>query len=168
LIGYEKPTGLPQLRSVEHNIPRGWGDMLMCDMEMPIMDDMPAFGHWPDFGETCEQIEKSNNKHSIGNWMEVFLEQVIIAITNHPDLVITFAMLEAWGVPEDVIDALRDILANTSPKPTEKAVALNLILIAAKKSGTISRDDVRLLRKLAGIIQTGKDLEARIERLVTG
>lgn len=164
----EKPAGLPQLRSVEHNIPRGWGGMVMCDMTMPIMDDMPAFGHWPEFGETCEQIEKSTNKHSISNWIEAFLEQVIIAITNRPDLVITFAMLEAWGVPEDVIDALRDILTNTSPRPTENAVALNLILIAAKKTKTVSRDDVRLLRKIVGKIQTNKDLQAEIERRVTG
>lgn len=63
---------------------------------------------------------------------------------------------------------LRTAPCHTSPRPTEKAVALNLILTAAKKSRTVSRDDVRFLRKVVGKIQTEKDLQAKIERLVTG
>lgn len=163
----EKPTGLPQLRSVEHNIPRGWGGMVTHKSIMNVMPNMSAPSYIRDSGAEYSSILPFSAP-SENSWIEPFLEQAIIALRHQPDLVITFSMLEAWGVPEDVLDALRDILTNTSPRPTEKAVALNLILIAAKNNVAISRDDVRLLRKVVGKNQTGKDLEEKIERLVIG
>ena len=169
----EKLAGLPRLRSVEHNIPRGWGGMVTHESIMNVMPNMSAPSYIRESGVVYSLKSKSLSSLIEDDWVEPFLGQAIIAIGNHPDLTITFAMLEAWGVPEDILDALRDILANAtvpnaSPRPTEKTVALNLILIAAKKSRTISRDDGRFLRKVVGKIQTEKDLQAKIERLVTG
>ncbi len=150
----EKSGGLPQLRTVDHNIPRGWGGMVTHESIMAVMPNMSAPSYIRDSGAEYSSILPVSAP-SEDTWIEPFLEQAIMAIRHQPDLAISFFMIEAWGVPEDVIDALRNILANTSPRPTEKAVAFNLILIAAKKSGTISRDDVRLLRKVAGKNQTG-------------
>ncbi|UTF51782.1 VIT domain-containing protein [Desulfomicrobium sp. ZS1] len=167
----EKTGELPQLRTVEHNIPRGWGGMVTGESFLAKMAYSPAPPHVHDSGVMYSFADKPLSAPSENTWIAPLLEQAIIAIKKHPDMVITFAMLEAWGVAEDVLDALRDILANAtgndaSSRPTEKNVAFSLILIAAKKSRTVSRDDVRLLRKVAGKIQTDKDLEERIDRLV--
>ena len=139
----------------------------MSERIMAEMSCMPAPTYVRDSSELYSFESKSISAPSEYTWIAPFLEQTIIAIKNHPDLVITFAMLEVWGVPEDILDALRDILTNAtvpnaSPSPTETTVALNLILIAAKKSRTISRDDVRLLRKVVGKVQAGKDLRQKL------
>jgi hypothetical protein len=84
---------------------------------------------------------------------------------------VTLDMLAAWGVPEDILDMLRAYLASTvggttSRKAAETAVALRLVLLAAKRSGTVSRDDMRVLRMGVGKVQTDKELERMIEHLL--
>jgi hypothetical protein len=118
-----------------------------------------------------ESLEVPCTMPSVGTWPETLLARAIPAIRRRPDMEITLDMLATWGVPEDILDILRDYLANTVGDATsrlaaEKAVALRLVLGAAKRSGTVSRDDMRVLRKGVGKVQTDKELERVIERLV--
>lgn len=168
----EKPENLPRLRTVEHNVPHGWGGMVMHDMAMPPM----GFLHEPAFIRASSRPKAIHEQTPVSPdakaWISPFLTQAIFIIKTHPDIDITFDMLKVWGVPEDILDALRDLMSDasiydSSSRPTEEAVALKLILIAAKKSAAVQRDDVRLVRKALGEIVLAKELEAKIELLVT-
>jgi hypothetical protein len=46
----EKTDGLPQLRTVEHNIPHGWGGMVMGESILANMSYLPAPPHVHDSG----------------------------------------------------------------------------------------------------------------------
>lgn len=164
----EKTGGLPQLRSVEHNIPHGWGGMAMSQMTLSCTECAP----FSDSGRMYEASEKSTVIPPADTWTGPFLKQAIKTITNRPESDVTFEMLETWGMPEDIMDALRVILdsingADASSMLSEHSLALNLILIVAKKSGTIPRDEVRLVRKAVGKNQIEKELTEMIERLVS-
>jgi hypothetical protein len=118
--------------------------------------------------------ECSAFKPASSTWTEIFLSEAIQALRHDPHRDITFDILEYWGVPEEVLDELRELLANAagtgdSDVATEKGLILALLLTSAKRSGSLSRDDVRLVRKAFG--KTGfpltKELEAQLEQLVT-
>jgi len=169
----EKPQDLPGLRTVEHNIPQGWGGIALSDVSPLIMTDIVAPSFIRETSVHLKLYEQADITPLAGNWVDAVLARAIPTIRHRPDIKITFDMLKAWGAPEDVLDALRDILNNAtdptaSSSPTERTLALSLILIAAKQSGSISRDDVRLLRKALGKVQTERGLESRIELLVNG
>ena len=171
----EKPESLPALRTVAHNIPHGWGgvggfgvmaDMPLFSMARPVMDSCLR-----DAAANLIYPGESSVMPSAGTWLDAFLARAIPAIRQRPNMVVTLDMLAAWGVPEDILDMLRDYLANTFGNATsrlaaESATALGLVLSAAKRSGTVSRDDLRVLRKVVGKVLTDKELERMIERLV--
>ncbi len=168
----EKPENLPRLRTVEHNVPHGCGGMVMHDMQMPAM----GFLHEPAYIRASSSPKAIHEQAPCAPdakaWVSTLLTQAIFMIKTHPNIDITFDMLEVWGVPEDILEALRDIMSDasiydSSSRPKEEAVAFKLILIAAKKSAAVRRDDVRLVRKALGEIVLAKELEAKIELLVT-
>ena len=170
----EKPQDLPCLRTVAHNIPHRWGGVgAMTDMMLirNIRPATPSYLHSPAYDLECH--EPQCIAPFAGTWIDAFLARAIHAIRHRPGMEITLDMLAAWGVPEDILDALREISDHrteptASSHPTERTLALSLLLIAAKRCGTIPRDDVRLLRKALGKVQTDGDLEARIELLIHG
>lgn len=99
------------------------------------------------------------------------LPRAFAAIIQHPDMEVTFDILTDWGVPGYILDLLRDYLDNhvdagASRQAVETAVAFRLVLSAAKRSGSVSRDDVRVLRKVVGRFQVDKALERMTEGLV--
>lgn len=168
----EKPRDLPGLRTVAHNIPHGWGGV-------GAMADMPLFSMAPPVTGSCLRdasadlmySEQSSIMPSADTWTETLLARAIPTIRSNPDMEVTFDMLAAWGVPEDILDLLRKYLAGTvsggaSRTAVETAVALRLVASAAKRSGSVARDDVRVLRKVAGRTQVDKALERMIEGLV--
>ena len=147
------------------------------------MQDMPLLGMAgimpPSYIRGSSDILKlhecSAYKTASSTWTEIFLSEAFQSLRHHPhgdD--ITFDILEYWGVPEEVLDELRELLAKAggignSDLATEKGFILALILAAAKRSGSFSRDDVRLVRKAFG--KTGlpltKELVAQLDQLVT-
>lgn len=170
----EKPRDLPGLSTVAHNIPHGWGgvgamaDVPSCSLVFPVN---AAFIREP--APTRELLAQPCIVQSDHTWPEALLARAIPAIRQHPGMEVTFDMLRAWGVPDEVLDMLRDYLANTFGNAAlrlaaESAAALRLVLIAAKRSGTVSRDDMRVLRKGVGKGQDDKELEWLIERLLQG
>lgn len=171
----EKPDILPSLRTVEHSVPSGWGGIAMRDMPLLGMASILPPSYIRGSSDILKFHERSAFKIASSTWTEIFLSQAFQALRHHPhgdD--ITFDMLEYWGVPEEVLDELRELLANAdgtgnSEVATEKGLVLALILTAAKRSGSFSRDDVRVVRKAFG--KTGfplmKGLEAQLEQLVT-
>jgi hypothetical protein len=46
--------------------------------------------------------------------MTAFLEYAINTIKNYPDLVITLAMLEAWGLPDEIVRSSQPLLRETN------------------------------------------------------
>jgi Ca-activated chloride channel family protein len=176
----EKTGGLPQLRTVEHNIPHGWGGMVARNSIMAGMICMPAPPYVCDSGVMYSLTSESLNPPSENSWVGPFLKQAIIAIRNHPDLVITFAMLNTWGLPEEIVDALNSMLnygshtvifaqgQTQAPHATETAIALTLILLAAKKATSTNRDDVRLVRKNLNKFTLDKRLETSVADILDG
>lgn len=171
----EKPQDLPDLRTVAHNIPHGWGGVggfgVMADMPLFSMAHPVTGSCLSDAAPDYIYREQSSVMPSDGTWLAAFLARAIPAIRQRPNMVVTLDMLAAWGVPEDILDMLRAYLASTvgstiSRKAVETAVVLRLVLLAAKRSGTVSRDDMRVLRKEVGKVQADKELERMIERLV--
>lgn len=168
----EKPLDLPGLRTVAHNIPYGWGGIgAMASMELFSMAPPVSASRLRDASPDLIYREQSSVMPSAGTWLDAFLARAIPAIRQRPNIVVTLDMLAAWGVPEDILDMLRDYLARTVGNATsrlaaESAAALRLVLSAAKRSGTVSRDDMRVLRKEVGMVQVNKELERIIKRLV--
>jgi Ca-activated chloride channel family protein len=170
----DKPESLPRLRTVAHNVPHGWGGVgAMTSMELFSMAPPVSASCLRDAAPEFIYRERSSVMPSAGTWLDTIPARAIPAIRQRPDMEVTFDMLAAWGVPEDILDALREISDHpteptASSRPTERTLALSLLLIAAKRCGAIPRDDVRLLRKALGKVQTNGYLEARIERLIHG
>jgi hypothetical protein len=115
---------------------------------------------------------------SENTWIARLLEQAISAIRHQPDLVITFAMLEAWGLPEEIVDALNALLRDTllgiataqtdakASQATETAISLTLALLAAKRDGSIKRDDTRLLRQALSTFAVAPRLKTSVEDIL--
>ncbi|MDO9583748.1 MAG: VWA domain-containing protein [Desulfomicrobium sp.] len=176
----EKTGGLPQLRTVEHNIPRGWGGINMRDSIMADMSHLPAPTYVHDSGVMYSLANKSLRAPSENTWIAPFLEQAIIAIRNHPDLIITFAMLKDWGLPEEIVDTLNSMMSDAShialrtqgqthaPQATETSIALTLVLLATKRTASISRDDVRMVRKALNKFALDKRLETSVADILDG
>jgi Ca-activated chloride channel family protein len=167
----EKTAGLPQLRSVEHNIPRGWGGMGMADMPLFSMTSPSMASCLRDSTLDHEFNEQAGIVQSASTWTETLLARAIPAIRSRPDMEVTLDMLAAWGVPEDILDMLRDYLANNVDEATLRTaaiteMALRLVLVAAKKSELVSRDDLRVLRKRVGRVPTDKEFERIIEHFM--
>lgn len=167
----EKPRDLPGLRTVAHNVPHGWGGADMADMSLYSLASPDKAASLCDSDLCYNPIEQPFTPPSAGTWTETLLARAIPAIRSRPDMEVTLDMLAAWGVPEDILNILRDYLANTVGNATsrlaaESTAALWLVLSAAKRSGTVSRDDMRVLRKEVGKVQADKGLERMIERLV--
>jgi hypothetical protein len=167
----EKSGGLPQLRTVEHNIPRGWGGMGMSDMPLFSMTSPSMVSYLRDSTLDHELNEQPDTVQSASTWTETLLARAIPAIRSHPDMEVTFDMLAVWGVPEDILDMLRDYLANTVDDATPSTtaitvVALRLVLVTAKNSELVSRDDLRVLRKRVGRVPTDMEFERIIEHFM--
>jgi Ca-activated chloride channel family protein len=173
----EKTGGLPQLRTVEHNIPRGWGGMVTGESILTKMAYSPAPPHVHDSGVMYSLSNKLLSAPSENTWIPRLLEQTIIALKKHPDMVITFTMLEAWGLPEEIVDALNALLRDTllgiataqtdaKASPTETAISLTLALLAAKRDGSIKRDDTRLLRQALNTFAVDPRLKTSVEDIL--
>ncbi len=171
----EKPLDLPSLRTLAHNIPHGWGGV----GGFGVVADMPLFSMSRPVSASCLRdaapdlifSERSSVTPSADTWLDAFLARAIPAIRQRPDMEVTIDMLAAWGVPEDILDILRDYLTNalgnaTSRLAAESTAALRLVLSAAKRSGTVSRDDMRVLRKAVGKVQTDNALKTIVEKLI--
>lgn len=170
----EKPDSLPSLRTVEHSAPAGWGGIPMQDMPLLGTASILPPSYIRGSLNILKLHECSAFKNSSSTWTEIFLSEAIQALRHDPHGDITLDILEYWGVPEEVLDELRELLANAagtgdSDVATEQGLVLALLLTSAKRSGSLSRDDVRLVRKAFG--KTGfpltKGLEAQLEQLVT-
>jgi hypothetical protein len=83
---------------------------------------------------------------------------------------VTFEMLAVWECPKTFWIYAETIWPTLSAAPFHAGGriggALRLVLGAAKRSGTVSRDDMRVLRKKVGRVQADKKLEGMIERLL--
>lgn len=170
--------GLPQLRTVEHNIPRGWGGMVTGESILANMAYSPAPPHVRDSGVMYSLVNKLLSAPSENTWIARLLEQAIRAIRHQPDLVITFAMLKAWGLPEEIVDALNALLRDTllgiataqtdakASQATETAISLTLALLAAKRDGSIKRDDTRLLRQALSTFAVAPRLKTSVEDIL--
>jgi Ca-activated chloride channel family protein len=167
----EKPDSLPSLRTVAHNIPQGWGGIALNDVSLLSMACIvaPSFIREPSLHRKL--YEQADVTPLAGTWVDTVLAQAAPAIRHNPGMEITFDMLKAWGAPEDVLDALRDLLNNAMDptatfSPTERTLALSLILIVVKKNTHIPREDVRVVRKgLQNVVDT-KRLIFEVERIL--
>jgi Ca-activated chloride channel family protein len=169
----EKPNDLPGLRTVAHNIPHGWGGIGTTDLPAYSIAPQVKALFVQDSAPDYEFHKKSYIMPSDDTWADTLLTHAIPAIRRRPEMELTFDMLTAWGVPEYVLNTLMDYLTDTtndatSRATTESAVAFRLVLIAAKRSKLVSRDDVRVLRKGFGRLSADKDLERMIESLISG
>jgi Ca-activated chloride channel family protein len=176
----EKTDGLPQLRTVEHNIPHGWGGMVMGESILANMSYLPAPPHVHDSGAMYSLANKLLSAPSESTWMTAFLEYAINTIKNYPDLVITLAMLEAWGLPDEIVEALNTLLRETNlsiataqagaktTETTENAISLAFVFLASKKEASIKRDDLRLLRQAMSKFALDAKLKASVEDILNG
>lgn len=167
----EKPRDLPGLRTVAHNIPHGWGGAVMADMPLYSLASPDKAASLRDCDLCYNSIEQPFTPPPAGTWTEILVARAIPVILSRPDMQATFDMLAAWGVPEYILDTLRDYLANTvsgaaSRTAAESAAALRLVLGAAKRGGLVPRDAMRVLRKGVGRVLVDKELEMVIKRLV--
>jgi Ca-activated chloride channel family protein len=174
----EKTGGLPQLRTVEHNIPRGWGGMVTHESILADMPCLPAPRYVHDSGVMHSLANESLKAPSENTWIARLLKQAIIAIKKHPDLVITFAMLKDWSLPEEIFDALNALLRDTllgiataqrdakASQATETAISLTLALLAAQRDGSIKRDETRVLRQYLSKFAVDPRLKTSVEDIL--
>jgi len=167
--------GLPQLRTVEHNIPRGWGGMgsdILSDAIQPCMSISRSHVY---LEEACECFERIDTP-----WINAVISHIVKHLESHKDIGITFAMLKDWGLPEEIVDALNALLRDThlgiaaaqtdaeASQATETAISFTLVLLAAKKEASIKRDDTRLLRQAMSKFALDTRIKASVEDILDG
>jgi Ca-activated chloride channel family protein len=171
----EKTGGLPQLRTVEHNIPRGWGGMggdTMRDAIQPYMSISPCHVY---LEEACDCFERIDTP-----WIKTVISHIVRHIQSHEYPGITLVMLMDWGLPEEIFDALNTLLQDTllgiataqkdgkAIQTTETSISLLLVLSAAKKEASIKRDDMRLLRQVLNKFALDTRLKTAVEDILDG
>jgi Ca-activated chloride channel family protein len=172
----EKTWGLPQLRTVEHNIPRGWGGMgsdnILSDAIQPCMSINRSHIYLEEACDCFERIDTS--------WIKTVISHTLRHIQSHGEIDVTFAMLKDWGLPEEIFDALNTLLQDThlgkttakadtkTIQTTETAIALVLVLSGAKKEASITRDAMRLLRHAMSKFALDTKLKASVEDILNG
>jgi hypothetical protein len=85
----------------------------MASMELISMAPPVSASCLRDAAPDLIYRERSSVMPSAGTWLDAFLARAIPTIRRHPDMEVTIDMLAAWGVPEDILDMLRDYLAKT-------------------------------------------------------
>ena len=171
----EKPAGLPQLRSVDHNIPRGWGGIHSNILTDAIHPCLSICSSELNLQEASVFLEGEDEP-----WIKAVISRTVRHLQSHKGTGITFVMLKDWGLPEEIFDALNTLLQDThlgkatakadtkAIQATETAIALVLVLSAAKKEASIARDDIRLLRQAMGKFALDTKLKASVEDILEG
>ena len=166
----EKTGELPQLRTVEHNIPRGWGGIDRNILSDAIQPSMSICRKQLYLEEPRAHIEDED-----ALWIKAVISHTVKYLESSKDIGITFVMLKDWGLPEEIFDALSALLQDThlgiataqadakTIQTTETAISLLLVLLAAKREVSIKRDDMRLLRQAMGKFALDTKLKASVE-----